>query len=101
RPLYSDRGRPFASRVRSVAVPYPQRIAGRDATWAFERTDRRFTLRYRPRGGAETVVALPRAAFPDGPRIRVSGARARRDGGMVHLRARDGVPTVRLTVTDR
>lgn len=26
RPLYSDRGRPFVSRVRTVAAPYPQRI---------------------------------------------------------------------------
>jgi hypothetical protein len=90
RPLYSDRGRPFASRVRTVAVPYPQRIAGREATWAFDRPDRRFTLRYRPRGGAETVVALPRAAFPDVARVSASGARTRRDGGMVLLRARGG-----------
>ncbi|HEV2820660.1 MAG TPA: cellulase family glycosylhydrolase [Solirubrobacteraceae bacterium] len=101
RPLYSDRGRPFASRVRSIAVPYPQRIAGRDAQWAFDRADGHFTLRYRPRGSAETVVALPRGAFPVGLRLRVSGALARRDGGVVHLRARDGARTVRLTVTNR
>ena len=37
RPLYNDRGRPFVSRVRTVAAPYPQGIAGRDATWAFDR----------------------------------------------------------------
>ena len=101
RPLYSDRGRPFASRVRTVAVPYPQRIAGREATWAFDRPDRRFTLRYRPRGGAETVVALPRAAFPDGARVSASGARTRREGGTGRVRARDGVRMVRVTVTGR
>jgi hypothetical protein len=100
-PLYSDRGRPFASRVRTVAVPYPQRIAGREATWAFDRPDRRFTLRYRPRGGAETVVALPRAAFPDGARVSASGARTRREGGTLRVRARDGVRMVRVTVTGR
>ena len=88
-------------RVRTVAAPYPQRIAGRDATWAFDRADRRFTLRYRPRGAAETVVALPRAAFPDGARVRASGARARREGGTLRLRAREGARTVRLTVTGR
>lgn len=41
RPLYSDHGRTFASRVRTVAVPYPQRTAGRDARWSFDRADRR------------------------------------------------------------
>jgi endoglycosylceramidase len=101
RPLYSDRGRPFASRVRTVAVPYPQRIAGREATWAFDRPDRRFTLRYRPRGGAETVVALPRAAFPDVARVSASGARTRREGGTLRVRARDGIRMVRVTVTGR
>lgn len=40
RPLSSDHGRPFASRVRTVAVPYPQRTAGRDARWSFDRADR-------------------------------------------------------------
>jgi hypothetical protein len=87
--------------VRSVAVPYPQRIAGRDAAWAFDRAGRRFTLRYRPQGRAETVVALPRAAFPEGARVRAGGARARRQGGMVRMRARDGARMVRLTVTAR
>jgi hypothetical protein len=70
RPLYSDRGRAFVSRVRTVAAPYPKRIAGRDATWAFDRADRHFTLRYRgprsPTGRGSARAARGRDAAPAG-----------------------------------
>jgi hypothetical protein len=64
-----------AAKARALARAYPTRIAGRAAHWSYRATDGRFRLRWTAAGRADTVVALPRLAYPHGFTVRVHGVR--------------------------
>ncbi|MGZ6674130.1 MAG: hypothetical protein ACXVFM_17460, partial [Solirubrobacteraceae bacterium] len=64
-----------AAKARELARPYPMRIAGRHAQWRYGTGDGRFTLRWTAVRGADTVVALPRLAYPRGFDVHAVGAR--------------------------
>jgi hypothetical protein len=51
------------------------RIAGRDARWRYGAGDGRFSLSWTAVGGADTVVAVPRLAYPRGFAVRAHGVR--------------------------
>lgn len=54
---------------------YWQRIAGRGARWSYRAADGRLRLHWTAAGGADTVVALPRLAYPHGFTVLVHGVR--------------------------
>src|SRR6185437_6804479 len=64
-----------AAKARELARPYPVRLAGRSAWWRHSALDGRLRLRWRATAGADTVVALPRLAYPRGFAIAVHGVR--------------------------
>jgi endoglycosylceramidase len=64
-----------AAKALELARPYPMRVAGRDARWRYSASDGRLTLRWTAARGADTVVALPRLAYPGGFAVRVHSVR--------------------------
>jgi endoglycosylceramidase len=64
-----------AAKARALARPYPMRIAGRRARWRYGAADGRFTLGWTAVRGADTVVAVPRLAYPHGFTVRAQGVR--------------------------
>jgi hypothetical protein len=64
-----------AAKARALARPSPMRIAGRRARWRYGAADGRFSLRWTAVGGADTVVAVPRLAYPRGFAVRTQGVR--------------------------
>ena len=64
-----------AAKARELARPYPMRLAGRHGHWRYRPGDGRFTLRWTAVRGADTVVALPRLAYPHGSAVRAHGVR--------------------------
>ena len=64
-----------AAKVRELARAYPARLAGRGARWSYRTADGRFTLRWTAARGGDTVVAVPRAAYPRGFDVRADGVR--------------------------
>ena len=64
-----------AAKARALARPYPMRIAGRRARWRYGAADGRFTLGWTAARGADTVVAVPRLAYPHGFTVRAHGVR--------------------------
>ena len=61
--------------MRVLARAYPARIAGSGARWSYRATDGRFSLRWTAAPRADTVVALPRLAYPRGFTVRAHGVR--------------------------
>ena len=86
-----------AAKARELARAYPMRIAGRGARWGYRAADGRFSLRWRAAGGADTVVALPRLAYPRGFAVAVRGVRVVRRAPLT-LR---GSGSASITVTRR
>jgi len=95
--LVTPAGAVKAPKVGALARAYPQRIAGRDAHWSYRAADGRFTLRWRAARGADTVVALPRVAYPRGFAVRAHGVRVVRRAPLT-LR---GAGRASITITRR
>jgi endoglycosylceramidase len=87
--LVVDRDRPASlaavrslEALRALVRPYPTALAGTPELLSFDPADRTLELRYatsspggrRHRRSLETVVAMPRLAYPDGYTVRASGA---------------------------
>jgi endoglycosylceramidase len=64
-----------AAKVRELARAYPQRIAGTSARWSYRAADGRFSLSWTAARGTDTVVAVPRVAYPRGFAVRAHGVR--------------------------
>jgi endoglycosylceramidase len=64
-----------AAKLRELARAYPQRISGVGARWSYAVASGRFTLRWTSTRGADTIVAVPRAAYPRGYSVRAHGVR--------------------------
>jgi endoglycosylceramidase len=71
----------FRDKLKALARPYPQAIAGTPVRFSFDPTSRRFELVYTTRratgrgsfdGGVSTVF-LPHIQYPDGYRVQVQG----------------------------
>jgi endoglycosylceramidase len=73
--LVTPGGAVKAAKARTLARPYPQRIAGHGARWSYRTSDGRFSLRWTASSGADTVIATPKLAYPRGVRVRVHGVR--------------------------
>jgi endoglycosylceramidase len=86
-----------AAKARELARPYPVRLAGRSVRWHYSAADGRFTLRWTAVPGAETVVAVPRLAYPRGFDVHAVRARVVRRAPLT-LR---GADRASITVTRR
>ena len=86
-----------AAKVRELARAYPMRVAGRGARWSYRVSDGRFTLRWTSARGADTVVAVPRVAYPRGFSVRAHGVRVIRRAPLT-LR---GAGRASITITRR
>jgi endoglycosylceramidase len=86
-----------AAKARALARAYPMRIAGRAARWSYSAANGRFSLRWTAAHGADTVVALPRLAYPRGFGVRASGVRVVRRSPLT-LR---GAGRASITITRR
>ncbi len=73
--LVTPGGAVKAAKLRVLARAYPTRIAGRGARWSYRTADGHFNLRWTAVRGADTVVALPRLAYPRGFDVRAHGVR--------------------------
>jgi endoglycosylceramidase len=100
----------FRDKLRALARPYPQLIAGTPRAWSFDPDTRRFDFTFIPRRaggkgrfhGGRTVVFLPRIQYPGGYRVRAYGAASVRTGGRrLVVAARRGADRVRLVVRPR
>jgi endoglycosylceramidase len=99
----------FRDKLRALARPYPQLVAGTPLGWSFDPSSRRFELTYSLRRatgdgrfhGGRSVVFLPRVQYGKEPRVRVSGARADQRGPRLVLRAERGAKRVSVVVTPR
>jgi endoglycosylceramidase len=73
--LVTPAGAVKAAKVHELARAYPMRIAGSGARWSYRAADGRFSLRWTAARRADTVVALPRLAYPHGFTVRAHGVR--------------------------
>jgi endoglycosylceramidase len=99
----------FRDKLRALARPYPQAIAGTPKRFRFDPVSRVFKLAYtRKRASGHgsfrrgrTVVFLPRIQYPAGARVRVIGGSARRvdRGRRLLVRPARGARLVRVKVT--
>ncbi len=62
--------------ARVVARPHPSRIAGAPDAWRWDAESGVFELRWTEDGSArgDSIVLLPRLAFPDGASVSLDGA---------------------------
>jgi endoglycosylceramidase len=89
--------------------PYPQAVAGTPTSFFFDRGEHYFTLTYATRlaGGrklrrsARTEIFVPGRQYPDGYRVRASGARvvSEPDATLLQLANRPGAARVTVLVT--
>jgi endoglycosylceramidase len=99
----------FRDKLKALARPYPQAIAGTPTRFSFDPGTRRFELVYtRSRAGGQgsfgrglTTVFLPAIQYPDGYRARVGGGSfARPPGGRrLLIRADRNATRITLAVT--
>jgi endoglycosylceramidase len=96
----------LADKLKTLAEPYPQVVAGTPSSWSFETGT--FRLHYstaradgggRFATGSETDVAVPAIQFPNGYRAHVSGARVVSAAGAATLRLRSTARATAVTVT--
>jgi endoglycosylceramidase len=101
-------GNVFRDKLRALARPYPQAIAGTPRRFHFDPASRVFRLAYtRKRASGEgsfrrgrTIVFLPRIQYPAGAAVRVSHGSARRTdhGRRLIVRPDRGTGLVRVEV---
>ncbi len=101
----------FHDKLRALARPYPQAIAGTPVSFSFDPDTRRFQLLYRTgraaghgrfRGGLSEVF-VPAVQYPRGYRVRVRGAALRRASGgrRLVLIGRPSARRIRLRIAPR
>jgi endoglycosylceramidase len=96
----------FRDKLKALARPYPQAIAGTPSRFSFDPATRRFELSYtRRRAGGRgsfgrglTTVFLPTIQYPDGYRARVSGGTLERPLGARRLLIRADRNANRITL---
>lgn len=101
----------FRDKLKALARPYPQVVAGTPERYSFDPESRRFELVYTPRHAdgsgrfrrGRTLVFMPRIQYPGGYRARVSGAAvtSRRNARKLVLRAERGARRTTLSVVPR
>jgi endoglycosylceramidase len=99
----------FRDKLKALARPYPQAVAGTPTRFSFDPGARRFELTYTRRragGGGSfdrglSTVFLPTIQYPDGYRARVTGGSLARPAGgrRLLIRADRDARRVQLTVT--
>ena len=98
----------LTDKLRALATPYPQVVAGTPTSWSF--TGGTFRLVYsttratgsgRFGAGSRTEFAVPAIQFPDGYRVTVTGAAVASapNAPVLVLAAHPGATTVQVTVT--
>jgi len=88
--IVDEGGTVKADKLRVLARAFPERIAGRNATWSFDPDTGAFDLRYRARRGGRTAISLPVAVhYARGYRAPVRGGRvvSRRNAKRLVVRA--------------
>jgi endoglycosylceramidase len=101
--LFDPRGR-WTRVARALARPHPSRVAGTPQRWSWDRQDRTFELTWIEDGlaGGETIVTLPRLAFPAGVAAAVDdGAEITRRGSRLHIPQLEGGGLRRLVIKPR
>jgi len=99
----------FRDKLRALARPYPQAIAGTPEGWSFDPASRRFQLDYSTRRAdgtgsfrrGRTLVVLPRIQYPGGFRVKADGAQAIIRGRDLVLRPEPGTDQVSVRVAPR
>ena len=86
-----------AAKARELARAVPDAHRGARARWSYSAADGRFTPALDGGRGADTVVALPRLAYPRGFTVRAHGVRVVRRAPLT-LR---GSGSASITVTRR
>jgi endoglycosylceramidase len=99
----------FHDKLKALARPYPQAIAGTPIRFSFDPARRRFELAYTTRraaGGRSfdsgvSTVFLPHVQYPDGYSAQVKGGSLARPAGShrLFITAQPGARRVELTVT--
>jgi endoglycosylceramidase len=105
------RGNVKQAKLRVLARPYPQSVAGTPRSWSFDRPSRRFELVFSTRRASGngrfrrglSEVFIPKLHYRGGYRARVSGAEVLSKPNRQHLilRANAGAKRVTLVVVPR
>lgn len=93
----------------ALTRPYPAAVAGTPGDWSFDPSSGRFDLHYSTdavgggQAGDVTTVSVPRAQYPNGYAVGVSGGTVVSDPGATVLRiaTKPGAATVGVTVSGR
>jgi endoglycosylceramidase len=99
----------FHDKLKALARPYPQAIAGTPIRYSFAPSSRRFHLVYTTRqatgggsfGGGVSTVFLPHVQYPDGYRARVEGGSlaSKPRSHRLFITAKSNARRIELTVT--
>ncbi len=85
----------FWGKLKALARPYPQAIAGTPIRWSFNPATRKFELVYTTQRAdghgrferGTTRVFVPKIQYPDGFRVRVTGASTSREASSASSRS--------------
>ncbi|MDB5971020.1 MAG: endoglycoceramidase [Hydrocarboniphaga sp.] len=99
-----------ADKLALLSRPYPQRVAGTPLSYGYAMASRTFTLRYSTAAadgsgafgdGAETVIAVPMRAYPQGYRVSVEhgSVASAADAPLLRVRSASGAGMITVTVT--
>ena len=91
----------FWGKLKALARPYPQAIAGTPIRWSFDPATRKFELVYTTKRAdghgrferGTTKVFVPKIQYPDGFRVRVTGGLDCQRRGKQRLLADRTAPT--------
>jgi endoglycosylceramidase len=96
----------LTDKLKTLAEPYPQAVAGTPASWSFTKGTFRLTYSTARADGAgrfptgsETDIAVPAIQFPAGYRVHVTGARVVSAAGAALLRLRSSTRATSVNVT--
>src|SRR5690625_2090515 len=83
-----------AAKLATLAVPYPQVVAGTPESWSFDPDSGTFSFSYSTAmaggtgdfaAGEQTTIAVPSLAYPDGYQVHVTGGHMVSDSGAAVL----------------
>jgi endoglycosylceramidase len=86
--------------VDSVALPYPERVAGDPVSWTFDTPTATFVATYHPRSGvtAPTVLSIPARVYPNGYTVECGGCASTQSPGALTVTSVPDVDPVVVTV---